>query len=147
MRISQTLYAACIGILAATTGTAQEGAPNLVAQFATETGGVRIQNIGNTAAAASIVTIDCHVQGNGTCPEPSAAELAPYQIPVLPNVVAIIVPALGPDQSHGHTISFFANLGFKPGVYDFTVCADASSSVQESDEDDNCRRFPKTVTP
>lgn len=137
-----------IAILAAALGlsaSAAVAAPNLVPGFNVKTGAVSVGNIGNTTAKPSVVTVECNGQGGASCPDPTPAQAAPYLFPGFPNVVSIKTSKLLAGGNFNHTINFFGSLNFAPGVYVFTVCADAGHQITESNEGDNCRRFRKVV--
>ncbi|MHA3916634.1 CARDB domain-containing protein [Halovulum sp. GXIMD14793] len=124
--------------------TAAVAAPNLVPGVNVKTGVVSVSNTGAATAAPSLVTVKCTAQG-GSCPDPTAAQAAPYTFPGFPNVAGIKVPKLIAGGNFNHKISFFSSLTFTPGGYYFTVCVDAAKTVEESKEGDNCRRFRKVV--
>lgn len=135
-------------ILAATTlvmaNTAFAGV-NLVPGFNVKTGTVVVKNTGVDPAGRSVVTIGCSAKGAVTCPEATAAQLAPYLIGGYPNTAAIRTGQIKAGSKFQHKINFFNSLVFAPGTYYFSVCADAGNHVVETNEGDNCKRFIKTV--
>ena len=120
-------------------------AANLVPDFNTNNGMVRVHNNGADPAGRSIVTVNCTPGAGTSCPDPTAAQAAPYEIGGYPNVVAIRTGQIKAGKTFQHKIAFFNSLVFAPGTYYFTVCADAGNHVAESNEGDNCKRFSKTV--
>ena len=116
---------------------------DLVANFNTATGTVRVKNIGDSFASISVVTVECQRRsppvtgGGGGCPDPAPAAAAPYMMPAFPNKVAIAVPPLKPGENFTHAIAFFPGLVFPSGKYAFKVIADDGNSVPESNEGNN----------
>ena len=116
---------------------------DLVADFDTATGTVKVTNIGDSFASISVVTVECKrrsppvVGRGGGCPDPAPAAAAPYMMPAFPNKVAIAVKPLKPGEIFTHAIAFFPGLVFPSGRYSFTIVADAGFSVGESNEGNN----------
>ncbi len=126
-------------------GSAALAGPNLVAEFNTTTGNVKIRNVGNVVSFPSTATVECIAQGGGSCPDPNPAAAAPYENAAFPNKASFGVPAVIPGGQHNHVLGFWAGLAFAPGTYTFIVCADAGAAVAEDSERDNCSRAVKRV--
>ena len=137
-------------VFASMSATASAGI-DLVAEFDTATGTVKVSNIGDAAASISVVTIECvrrrpaPPRDGGGCPDPAPAAVAPYLMPAYPNKVAIKVDPLAPGASFAHAIAFFPALVFPPGAYAFKVRADDGNMVPESHEGNNNKTFTKIV--
>ena len=121
--------------------------PNLKPHFSVSDGVVGVTNEGASAATnKSVATVRCKkVSGPGSCPDPTPAQAAPYEMPGFPNVAAIVTPPIKAGDGFKHEIAFFNSLVFAPGKYAFTVCVDAGKDIKESSEKDNCERFLKVV--
>ncbi len=123
---------------------ADDKLPNLQPGFNTKTGTVTVKNVDEAIAGKSVVTVQCAALHGGSCPEPTAAQLAGYTMPAFANRLAMSVPKIGPSKTYSHTIKFFKDLNFAPGKYMFRVCVDAGKDVRESVEADNCKRYSLT---
>ena len=141
MRVSFSL--ACLIALGLSSAVA--AGPDLRPKFNTSSGSVQVSNVGDAEAPVSWVTVTCAAAGGGSCPEPTAADAAPYLNPAFPNAMAMEVPALQPGAKSTKVIKFFNNLIFAPGSYSFTVCADAGADISEDSERNNCTVVRKTV--
>ena len=118
---------------------------NLKPGFNVNTGTVYAKNVGADKSGRFLATVGCSAQGAATCPDPAAADIAPYQNPAFPNVATIKFKPLGGMKTAKHTFPFFGGLAWGPGTYVLTVCVDAGNHQAETNEGDNCQRFVKKV--
>ena len=122
---------------------AHAAAPDLVADFNTDTGTVTVKNAGDAPAGATVVTIKCQrrtppvIGGGGGCPEIPRKFLPNYTNPAFPNTLAVNVGPLAPGATFNHALPFFGGLAFPSGAYAFTTKADAGGAVPESNEGNN----------
>ncbi|WP_167755723.1 CARDB domain-containing protein [Vitreimonas flagellata] len=103
-----------------------------------EHGVVAVRNIGTTASAPSIITVNCHVPGQeGGCVDVPERLLAGYANPAYPNRLVVQVPAIQPGRVYNHTLSFWDNIVWPAGAYQFDFVADAGATNNESHEANN----------
>jgi archaellum component FlaG (FlaF/FlaG flagellin family) len=112
----------------------------------------RIKNIGNKNSPATLASVTCYLNGNSATGDPCQARvhyveqpgvlLPPGTSMTAPNVWRI--PIGGLDAGTGFT-TFALNIRSAPGLpasgLKFKVCADASETVAESNETNNCYTF------
>lgn len=96
-------------------------------------GTISVRNTGTVAAGPFKVTVECSTN----CAEPSPADSAPYEDPAFANKLTVSVPGLSPGHVYSHKIAFWESLVWRSGNYEFTVTADAASTVAETNEADN----------
>ncbi|MEO1420504.1 MAG: CARDB domain-containing protein [Pseudomonadota bacterium] len=145
--MTNVILKSALAAVVAFAGHAAVAEPNLVASLNKNTGNVKIQNIGAGIAPKTVASVRC----NGACPNPTPAQLAGYQSPLVPNGLAIKVPAISAGGTFNHQISFWNDLEWPVGTATLTVCADALNDAVESMDRDNCasvrkvtRKGPKT---
>jgi hypothetical protein len=103
-----------------------------------EHGVVSVRNVGTAASAASIVTVNCHLPGRrGGCVDVPDRLIAPYEDGAYPNLLVVQVPALQPGHVYNHTLSFWDDVVWPTGSYQFDYVADASAANAESNEGNN----------
>lgn len=103
-----------------------------------EHGVVSVRNAGSVASAPSVVTVNCHLPGQeGGCVDVPAALIAPYENPAYPNRLVVNVPAIEPGHVFNHTLSFWDDISWPTGAYQFDYVADAGSAVAETNEGNN----------
>lgn len=103
-----------------------------------EHGVVSVRNIGTAASLPSIVTVNCHVPGQeGGCVDVPARLLAGYTNPAYPNRLVVQVPAIQPGHVYNHTLSFWDNIVWPAGAYQFDFVVDAGAANNESNEANN----------
>jgi hypothetical protein len=95
-------------------------------------GVVQVMNVGADTAAPSFVTIECKRLGGGSCPDDPG--MAAYVNAAFPNKVTVDVPKLAKGKTFTHALTFWKNLKFRPGTYEFRVIADDGNNVAESNE-------------
>lgn len=109
-------------------------APNLVPIASRMTKGtISVRNTGTVAAGPFKVTVAC----SANCADPAPADLGPYTDAAFPNKLTVSVPGLSPGHVYNHKIAFWDSLVWRSGNYEFTVVADAASTVAETNETDN----------
>ncbi len=118
---------------------------NLRPGFNVKTGTLYVKNDGTDGAGRTLATVGCKGLGGASCPDPAAADIAPYENPAFPNVATVKFKPIGGMKTAKHTFPFYAGLAWAPGKYVLTVCVDAGNHQAETNEGDNCRRFIKTV--
>jgi len=113
--------------------------PNLVPTASRmKHGTVSVRNVGSAAAGPFKVTVECNVVGRrGGCADPPRRAVAPYEDPAFPNKLTVAVPGLAKGVVFNHKIAFWDALVWASGDYEFTVVADAGSTVGETNEGDN----------
>lgn len=101
-------------------------------------GVVSVRNIGTVASQPSIVTVNCHLPGEeGGCVDIPAALIAPYEDAAYPNRLVVQVPAIQPGHVYNHTLTFWDDVAWPAGAYQFDYVADASAANAESNEGNN----------
>lgn len=103
-----------------------------------EHGVVSVRNAGTAASAPSIVTVDCHLPGQeGGCVDVPPRLIAAYENPAYPNRLVVPVPAIQPGHVYNHTLTFWDDIAWPAGAYQFDYVADASGANGESNEGNN----------
>jgi hypothetical protein len=103
-----------------------------------EHGVVSVRNVGAAASQPSVVTVNCHLPGEeGGCVDIPAALIAPYENPAYPNRLVVNVPAIQPGHVYNHTLTFWDDVVWPSGSYQFDYVADAGNSNGESNEGNN----------
>jgi hypothetical protein len=103
-----------------------------------EHGAVSVRNAGAAASAPSIATVNCHLPGQeGGCPEIPAAALAAYTNPAYPNRLVVNIPAIPAGHVRTHYLSFWDDLDWPSGSYQFDFVVDAGGTVGETNEGNN----------
>lgn len=102
-------------------------------------GAVSIRNTGTAASAPSIVTVVCHLPGQeGGCgPDLPDDLMADYEDAAYPNAVVVQIPAIAPGHVHTHYLTFWNEIDWATGAYQFDFVADASATNNESNEANN----------
>jgi hypothetical protein len=101
-------------------------------------GVVSVRNVGVVASQPSVVTVNCHLPGQaGGCVDIPAALIAPYENPAYPNRLVVQVPAIQPGHVYNHTLTFWDDIVWPSGAYQFDYVADAGNSNAESNEGNN----------
>ena len=144
MTITKTLVAAALVLTAPAFTMAN---PNLQPAFNAKTGTITAHNVGAANAGRSLATITCSGMGGQQCPDPAAADIAPYENPAFPNAATVKMKPIGAGNKVSHTFPFYKNMNFMPGTYFFSVCVDAGDHVVETTNADNCTRVRHTVKP
>jgi len=144
MTITKTVLAAAL-VLAAPTFAAAN--PNLQPEFNAKTGTIIAHNVGAADAGRSLATVGCSGIGGAVCPDPAAADIAPFENPAFPNRATVKMDPVNAGDSKSFTFPFYKGLNFAPGTYIFSVCVDAGDNVAETNENDNCTRVRHTVKP
>ncbi|NIA71590.1 hypothetical protein HBA54_23645 [Pelagibius litoralis] len=108
---------------------------------------VGVQNMGDTPAPASHLTISCTKFGkvSGGCPD--VPELGVYENPAFPDVGTVEVPELAPGEIFNHDLTVWAAIVWPVGNYVFNVTADAGGVVAESNEANNTTQTSYTQLP
>ena len=83
------LIAAVLGVALIASAGAAAAQPNLVPGFNVKTGKLTVKNVGGSNAGRSIATVGCSTTAPSGCPDPAAADIAPYENPAYPNVAAV----------------------------------------------------------
>lgn len=105
-------------------------------------GVVSVRNTGTVASTASIVTVNCHVPGQeGGCVDVPERLLAGYTNPAYPNRLVVQVPAIQPGHVYNHDLTFWDDIVWPAGAYQFDFVADASATNGESNEGNNTGSF------
>jgi hypothetical protein len=104
-----------------------------------EHGVVSIRNTGTATSAPSIATVVCHLPGQrGGCgPDLPDDVMAAYEDPAYPNAVVVQIPAIQPGHVHSHNLTFWNQITWATGAYQFDFVADASGTNNESNEANN----------
>jgi hypothetical protein len=104
-----------------------------------EHGVVSVRNTGTAASAPSIATVNCHLpgQGGGCGPDLPDRVMAPYEDPAYPNMVVVQIPAIQPGHVYSHNLSFWDEIDWQTGSYQFDFVVDAASAVAETNEANN----------
>jgi hypothetical protein len=103
-----------------------------------EHGVVSVRNAGAAASQPSVVTVNCHLPGQeGGCVDIPAALIAPYENAAYPNRLVVNVPAIQPGHVYNHTLTFWDDVVWPAGSYQFDYVADAGASNAESNEGNN----------
>jgi hypothetical protein len=103
-----------------------------------EHGVVSVRNVGAAASQPSVVTVNCHLPGQrGGCPDIPEALIAAYENPAYPNRLVVQVPAIQPGHVYNHTLTFWDDVAWPSGSYQFDYVADAGASNAESNEGNN----------
>jgi hypothetical protein len=103
-----------------------------------EHGAISVNNAGAANAAASIVTVNCHLPGEeGGCPEIPAAALAAYTNAAYPNRLVINMPAIQQGHTETHYLSFWDDVTWPSDSYVFEFVVDAGSTIGETNEGNN----------
>lgn len=103
-----------------------------------EHGVVSVRNAGAAASAPSVVTVNCHKVGQrGGCVDVPDRLIAQYEDPAFPNLLVVDVPALAPGHVYNHTLTFWDDIVWPAGAYQFDYVADAGAAVAESNEGNN----------
>jgi hypothetical protein len=103
-----------------------------------EHGVVSVRNVGSAASAPSVVTVNCHVPGQrGGCVDIPDRLIAPYEDGAFPNRLVVHVPALQPGQVFNHHLTFWNEVDWPAGAYQFDYVADAGAANAESNEGNN----------
>lgn len=104
-----------------------------------EHGVVSIRNTGTVASAPSIATVVCHLPGQrGGCgPDMPDDLMADYENPAYPNAVVVQIPAIQPGHVYSHTLTFWDEIDWATGAYQFDFVADAGATNNESNEANN----------
>lgn len=103
-----------------------------------EHGVVSVRNVGAAASQPSVVTVNCHLPGEeGGCVDIPAALIAAYENPAYPNRLVVNVPAIQPGHVYNHTLTFWDDVTWPSGTYQFDYVADAGASNGESNEGNN----------
>lgn len=122
--------------------------PDLVPQLNNPmTASVGVQNLGDTVAGPSHLTINCTEfgQADGGCPD--IPGLAAYADPAFPNRVVVDVPQLQPGQSFNHNLTFWNAIAWPAGTFVFQAEADAGNAVAEANEGNNTTQSSHTQQP
>jgi hypothetical protein len=109
--------------------------------------GVGVQNIGNTAAGPSHLTLNCTKTGRAAGGCATAPGIAAYVDPAYPDRVVIDVPALAPGEIFTHDLAFWGDLNWPAGSYVFDLVADAGAAVVEGSEANNAGQSSHTQLP
>ena len=107
-------------------------------------GTVSVRNKGTADAGPFVITVECNVQGGtGGCAE--APGMAKYEDAAYPNKVVVKVNSLAAGKTFNHKLSFWKDLDWSTGNYQFDVVADAASDVAETNEGNNSDSYVMTV--
>lgn len=108
---------------------------------------VGVQNQGATASGPSHLIINCTAfgQADGGCPD--APGMAAYVDPAFPDRAVIDVPALEPNESFSHDLTFWDSIPWVPGTFVFDAEVDADNVVAESNEANNATQSSYTELP
>lgn len=103
-----------------------------------EHGVVSVRNTGSAASVPSVVTVNCHLPGEeGGCVDVPERLIAAYEDPAFPNMLVVEVPAIQPGHVYNHTLTFWDDIVWPSGSYQFDFAADASSTNGETNEGNN----------
>jgi hypothetical protein len=103
-----------------------------------EHGVVSVRNSGSAASVPSVITVNCHLPGEeGGCVDVPDRLIAPYEDPAFPNMVVVQVPAIQPGHVYNHTLTFWDDIVWPSGSYQFDFAADASNTNAETNEGNN----------
>jgi hypothetical protein len=103
-----------------------------------EHGVVAVRNTGNTTSAPSVITVNCHLPGeDGGCVDVPERLLGGYTDAAFPNMLVVQVPAIEPGHVYNHTLTFWDDIVWPSGSYQFDFNADASATNNESNEANN----------
>jgi hypothetical protein len=101
-----------------------------------KTGTVSVRNVGSADAGAFVVTVVCNVQGRkGGCAE--SRGVSKYEDAAYPNAVVVNVPSLKAGKTFNHKLTFWNELDWAAGDYQFDVTADTGTDVAETNEGNN----------
>jgi len=108
---------------------------------------VGVQNTGATASGPSHLIINCTKFGkaDGGCPD--APGMGAYVDPAFPNRAVIDVPALEPNESFNHDLTFWNSIPWVPGTFVFDAEVDPGNEVAESNEGNNATQSSYTQLP
>ncbi len=108
---------------------------------------VGVQNLGTTASGPSHLIINCTAfgQADGGCPD--APGMAAYADPAFPDRAVIDVPALQPNESFGHDLTFWDSIPWVPGTFVFDAEVDPNNLEAESNEANNTTQSSHTELP
>ncbi len=103
-----------------------------------EHGVVSVRNVGSAASAPSVITVNCHLPGEeGGCVDVPDRLIAPYEDGAFPNMLVVQVPAIQPGHVYNHTLTFWDDIVWPSGSYQFDFAADASNTNAETNEGNN----------
>jgi len=106
-------------------------------------GAVSIRNTGAAASGPTLARLTCQRAGGGSCAETRG--MAAYENPAYPNSAVIAIPAIAPGHVHNHYLTFWDDLVWAPGTYNFVLEADAGWDVAETNEGNNFGGHPYVV--
>jgi len=144
------LAAAGLAAIALTSTAASQAAaqPDLVPMLSVPmNAGVGVQNIGNSAAGPSHLTLNCTKSGQSEGGCANTPGMAAYENPAYPDRVVIDVPALAPGEIFTHDLAFWNDINWPAGTYLFDLVADAGAVVAESGEANNSTQSSHTQLP
>lgn len=106
-------------------------------------GAVSIRNTGTTTSAPALVTVVCHLPGqSGGCgPDMPDDLMEDYENPAYPNAVVVEIPAIQPGHVHTHYLTFWDEIDWATGAYQFDFVTDASATNNESNEANNAGSY------
>ncbi|MGD1877996.1 MAG: CARDB domain-containing protein [Kiloniellaceae bacterium] len=122
--------------------------PDLVAQLNNPmNASVGVQNIGDSDAGPSHLTLNCtrFGQADGGCPD--IPGLAAYMNPAFPNRVVVNVPALAAGQSFNHNLAFWNAIAWPAGTFIFDAEIDPGNAIAEANEANNATQSSHTQQP
>lgn len=103
-----------------------------------EHGVVSVRNSGSAASVPSVITVNCHLPGEeGGCVDVPERLIAAYEDPAFPNMLVVQVPAIQAGHVYNHTLTFWDDIVWPSGSYQFDFAADASSTNAETNEGNN----------
>jgi hypothetical protein len=104
-----------------------------------EHGVVSIRNTGTATSAPSIATVVCHLPGQrGGCgPDLPDDVMEDYEDAAYPNAVVVQIPAIQPGHVYSHNLTFWDEIDWATGAYQFDFVADASGTNNETSEANN----------
>lgn len=108
-----------------------------------EHGVVSVRNVGTADAGPLLVRVTCQRAGGGSCAE--GRGMAAYENPAYPNSAVVEVPNVPAGHVHNHTLTFWNNLAWQPGTYNFVIEVDAGWDVAETNEGNNFGGHPYVV--
>jgi hypothetical protein len=109
-----------------------------------KTGTVSVRNVGSADSGAFVITVVCNQQGGkGGCAE--APGMAKYEEGGYPNAVVVHVTSLKAGKTFNHKLTFWNDLDWNVGNYQFDVMADAGTDVAETNEGNNDGTYVLTV--
>lgn len=88
-------------------------------------------------AAPFKITVECKSLKGASCAVPPPGTATAYQDPAFPGLMTIPASGLAGGATFAHQLTFWKNLKWQPGSYQFTVFVDAAKKVGEANENDN----------